>query len=249
MRYLKLVISYDGTDYGGWQVQPNAITIQEKIEDAFEKLTSHRPRVLASGRTDAGVHAAGQVVACPIESALPCETILRATNAHLPDDIRVLSVTETTADFHPIRDAIQKRYRYTVDNSPFHDVFSRLYAWHIPEPLNFEAMTSAAAKLIGELDCKCFETSGSPRNSTIRHLIDVEVSERRLGNGRQLLIEVEANGFLYNMMRNIVGTLVVIGRGRQNVSWLDEVLASRDRRQAGPTAPAHGLCLLHVTYP
>jgi tRNA pseudouridine38-40 synthase len=286
MRTLKLTIAYDGTAYAGWQLQPDKPTIQGTLEKAVAKVTGRQVQILASGRTDAGVHALGQVVAFRTDSTLSPEVLLRAINANLPGDVAVIDAAEAPAEFHPIRDAVRKRYRYTIHDGPVRDVFHRHFIWHyIYGRLNADAMRRAAAALLGTHDFSSFETSGAERKTSVRTVFDLSVERGRAGQGgdgcdapelresmqtkiaepygtlpfsltqksRQssddfITIEVEADGFLYNMVRAIVGTLVEVGRGSRPEAWPGEVLRAKDRRLAGPTAPPQGLCLVKVEY-
>ena len=282
MRTLKLTIAYDGTAYAGWQFQLGRPTVQETLESAISQITGQRVRVLASGRTDAGVHALGQVAAFRTNSALPPDVLVRALNANLPHDIAVLEAAEAPAAFHPIRHAVRKRYRYLIHDGPIREVFGRQFVWHyVYGRLDAEAMQRAAAPLLGKHDFRSFQSSGAPRKTSVRTVFDLSVrrgrageppclpspfgrgagseggaageSRQNVGQGRGgdedfIRIEIEANGFLYNMVRAIVGTLVPVGRGVRPESWPVEVLAAADRRLAGPTAPPQGLCLMRVEY-
>jgi tRNA pseudouridine38-40 synthase len=248
-RSLRLKLAYDGTAYGGWQRQLNCVSIQGLLETAFQRVTGERVSVTASGRTDAGVHALGQVASCNTNSSLTPDALRRALNASLPSDICILTVQEAPANFHAIREAVQKRYRYQIRTGQNRDVFARHYAWQIWHELDLEKMREATQHLIGRHDFRSFQTSGSQRKTTVRTILDLTLQGERTDFGQRITLEVEADGFLYNMVRNIVGTLVEVGRGKQTPSWVSEVLAARDRRRAGPTAPARGLTLLHVTYP
>ena len=249
MRTFRLTLAYDGTAYAGWQVQaPGHLAVQEVVERALEAVTGQRVRVMASGRTDAGVHALGQVVSFRSACGLEPDVLLRAMNAHLPADIAVLDAQIAPDDFHATFSARCKRYRYAIHNHPIRDVFRRHTSWHYPRPLDVPAMHEAAQVLRGTHDFGSFQTSGSHRQSTVRTIFDIEV-RRGSGEDRHMVyIEVEADGFLYNMVRAIVGTLVEVGRGRRDAAWVAHVLNSRDRRLAGRTAPPHGLCLLRVDY-
>ncbi len=267
MHSIKLTLAYDGTRYAGWQVQRHATTVQEVLETVIAKITGERVRVIASGRTDAGVHALGQVVGFRTETHLSPEVLRRALNAELPCDVAVLRAEEAGEHFHPIRDAVCKRYRYAIHDGPVRDVFRRRYAWHYPRRLDEAAMARAAAALVGTHDFRSFENSGAERKDSIRTVYALEVERgdgggylvagpcrpeppgQGRGAGQNLItIEVEADGFLYNMVRAIVGTLVEVGRGARPEDWVAEVLAAQDRRTAGPTAPPHGLFLVHVDY-
>ena len=250
MRRIKLEIAYDGTCYKGWQRQADAPSIQETLEKTLLKITGERIAVTGSGRTDAGVHALKQVAAFSTESALPPQTLYRALNGFLPNDIRILSVEEVQTSFHPIRDAISKRYRYLIDNQrPFCPI-TRNYCWIYRKPLDVPKMQEAAECLRGTHDFVCFQSQGSPRKTTVRTITDVSV--QRLPPSLLLpsfiQIEVEANGFLYNMMRTIAGTLVFLGNERLRLAPMREIIESCDRSLAGPTAPPQGLYLVSVTY-
>ncbi len=203
--------------------------------------------IVASGRTDAGVHALGQVVSFSTSSCHDTMTFSRALNANLPRDVAVLEVAEAVSGFNAIDDAVTKLYRYVIQDEPLQDVFSRNYAWHIRSRLDCDAMQQAAASLVGEHDFKSYESAGSPRVSSVRTVLGFVVHRRSYQDGQRLLIEVEANGFLYNMVRNLVGTLVEVGKGKQPPDWPSEILAARDRRLAGMTAPARGLYLVKVS--
>ncbi len=249
MRTLKLTIAYDGTNYAGWQFQQGRVTVQETLEKAVAQVTGQAASVLASGRTDAGVHARGQVVGLRTDSTLAPDVLCRALNAVLPHDIAVLDAVETPDGFHPTHDAVRKRYRYVIHDGPVRDVFQRDFVWHYRHGrLDDEAMQRAAAALVGTHDFSSFESSGAQRKSSVRTVFDLVVERGRGGREDFITIEVESNGFLYNMVRAIVGTLVEVGRGKQPESWPAEVLQAKDRRLAGPTAPPQGLCLIKVEY-
>ena len=242
----KATIAYDGAAYAGWQVQPNQSTIQSKLESAVASVCGQATRVTASGRTDAGVHAFAQVVSFSVATRLNAETWGRALNANLPEDIRVVSVELKTA-FHALRDAAGKRYRYVIHDAEVPNLFHRAYAWHIGERLQVDAMKRAATHLRGQHDFSSFEAAGAPRASSVRTIRDLTV-DRCEHDTSLVWIEVEADGFLYNMVRNIVGALALVGREKAAPDWVGKVLASRDRRQSAPTAPAKGLFLLRVFY-
>jgi len=255
MRRIKLEIAYDGTRYNGWQRQLDVPSIQETLERVLLKITGKQTAVTGSGRTDAGVHALKQVAAFSTESTLTPEVFCRALNGHLPDDIRILAAEEVPMTFHPIRDAVSKRYRYLIDDQRPFCPMTRNYCWVYREPLDVPTMQAAVEHLRGKHDFACFQTQGSPRETTIRTVFDVSV--QRIPASRLLptliQVEVEADGFLYNMMRSIAGTLVLLGvegrRGRRNPDQMREIIESRNRRLAGPTAPPQGLYLVNVVYP
>ncbi|WP_207651801.1 tRNA pseudouridine(38-40) synthase TruA [Thermogutta terrifontis] len=248
VRCIRLTLAYDGSHYLGWQKQPQGKTIQGVLEEALQQLTGAPTRVLASGRTDVGVHALGQVAAFRTKSRLGCPVIQRALNALLPSDIVVLSVEEVPLSFHPIRDARRKRYRYLIWDSPLKPVFLRQYVWFLGKPLDVQAMVAAAAYLLGEHDFSAFETGGAKRKTSVRTVYELTVTRRHPGLPNLITVEIEANGFLYNMVRNIVGSLVEVGRGAYAPAWMQQVLLRKDRRLAGPTAPGSGLFLVGVSY-
>jgi tRNA pseudouridine38-40 synthase len=248
VRTFKLTLAYDGTHYAGWQFQPEQLTLQGTLEAALAKITGETIRVRASGRTDAGVHALGQVVSFNTESPLPAKVFQRALNAELPHDISVLDAAEAPLGFHAIRDAVRKRYRYVLDDGPVPDVFRRHFAWHYRERLDAAAMHRAGQSLVGRHDFRSFESAWPQRMSSVRTIYEVSVVRGFSGDENLIVLEVEADGFLYNMVRAIVGTLVEVGRGSRPETWPAEVLAAQDRRVAGMTAPPHGLFLLRVKY-
>jgi tRNA pseudouridine38-40 synthase len=245
MRNFKLILSYDGTDFNGWQTQPGYRTVQETLEQAIAKLTGEpRIRVNASGRTDAGVHALGQVVNFFSATRLEPPVLRRAINAHLPDDVAVLAAEEVPQAFDANHDAVRKLYRYVIHDGDAPGPFLRRYACQSRRPLDATAMARAAAPLRGRHDFRCFETEWPNRLSSVRTITHLAVN--RFGD--YLWIDVEADGFLYNMVRAIAGTLMNVGRGHWPEAQVAEILAAGDRTLAGPTAPAQGLFLVRVTY-
>ena len=252
-RSFKLTVCYDGTDYAGWQVQPNQQTIQQTLQHALTTVTGEAVTVVGSGRTDSGVHALGQAASCTIDRwRASANDLLRALNANLPECIVVREVIDMPAGFHAIRDAIGKRYRYQLQVGGQRDVFEYRYRWRVHQPLDVAAMRFAAARLLGRHDFASFQASGAdPKKTTTRDVraCDVIEQETSSDDALHLAIEVEADGFLYNMERNIVGTLVEVGRGKQTPDWIDQVIEAKDRCLAGPTAPPHGLFLVWVDYP
>ncbi|MGD9636166.1 MAG: tRNA pseudouridine(38-40) synthase TruA [Pirellulales bacterium] len=243
-RWLKLTVAYDGTAYAGWQIQPSEPTVQAVVEAAWREITREEIRVMAAGRTDAGVHALGQVVGLSTETALTTADLHRGLNAVLPEDVAIVAVEEAPENFHATHDARRKTYRYQIHNGRTPDVFHRRYVWHFPQPLDAEQMAIAARLLEGRHDFAAFESAGSERPDTVRTLFKVEVGRI----AERITIEVTGDGFLYNMVRSIVGTLVEVGKGSREAAWVAEVLASCDRRRAGQTAPALGLFLVSVEY-
>jgi tRNA pseudouridine38-40 synthase len=244
LRNLKLVLCYDGTEFSGWQRQPDRRTVQQVLEEALGELTGVRPPTNASGRTDAGVHALGQVVHFLTASKHPAEVFVKALNAKLPADVRILSAEDVPQSFHCTLDARSKRYRYVIDNSPVADPFLRRTAWHVFQPLDAAAMRRAGQALAGRHDFHSFETHWPNRTSSVRTIYDLDVRRE----GSLVTLEVEADGFLYNMVRSITGTLTLVGTGRRPEAWVAEALAAEDRAEAGPTAPPQGLFMLYVRY-
>jgi tRNA pseudouridine38-40 synthase len=255
MAFFKITLAYDGTEFSGWQVQPGRRTVQGDFERAWGEITSEVIRATAAGRTDAGVHALGQVVGVESTTNIPPGALLLALNAKLPADAAVQSIEPAPDGFHATTAAKRKRYRYTIYNDRRRPVFWRRYAWHIPTPLDVEAMHQGAQRLVGTHDFASFQSAGSERESTVRTLFAAEVagrSSRRDATADEsaslVTIEVEGDGFLYTMVRSIAGTLIEVGRGKCDPAWIADVLAARDRTVAGQTAPPHGLTLLWVAY-
>jgi tRNA pseudouridine38-40 synthase len=248
-RWLKLTIAYDGGAYAGWQVQPDKPTVQGALESAWQEITQESVRITAAGRTDAGVHALGQVVGISTETRLSKDDLHRALNAVLPDDVAVVNIENARDGFHATYDAVGKRYRYHIDNARTPSVFTRHYAWHYPQPLDVSAMHEAGQVLVGRHDFSSFETAGSERPDSIRTIHELTVfAGQAQPDLRRITIDVAGDGFLYNMVRTIVGSLVEVGTSKRDAAWLADVLAARDRRQAGQTAPPHGLFLVSVSY-
>ena len=244
MRNLKLLLAYDGTDFSGWQRQPDRRTVQQDLESAIGRLTGVESRTEASGRTDAGVHALGQVVHFHTASDHPPEVFRKALNAMLARDVRVLDAVEVPQAFHATIDARSKVYRYVIDNGPVADPFRLRYSHHLYHRLDVDAMALAALALVGRHDFHSFETHWPNRTSSVRTITHVAVN--RMNDS--VWVDVEADGFLYNMVRSITGTLVEVGKGRWPETKVAEALAAEDRREAGPTAPPQGLFLVRVRY-
>lgn len=246
MRRVRLRLSYDGTAYRGFQVQPNGPTIQSVLEESLSLLLQETVRVGAAGRTDAGVHAREQVVDFSDSGNRPIETILRGGNALLPPDIRILSAGEVPLSFDARRDAREKEYRYFLHLSPVASPFFLRYAWHIQKPLNLDAMGEGLEHLVGEHDFASFRGQGCTAKTTVRTIFRAELSG---GIPSLHFIGIAGNGFLRHMVRNLVGTLVDVGKGKIPPGRMRDLLSLRDRAQAGPTAPPHGLFLWSVSYP
>lgn len=254
MRNIFLVISYIGTHYNGFQIQPNRITVQGKLQEAIQMLTGETVKVEGSGRTDAGVHARGQTVTFRTEARIPIERWALALNARLPADIVVREAREVSPDFHARRSAKRKTYRYTIENSRIPDVFHRQIRYHHPAPLNLEAMEEALAHFVGEHDFTSFCSKSSTKRSHVRTIYDMRLVREEPGqpaeDGRHGVFHlyVTGSGFLYNMVRIIVGTLIEVGEGKRQPSDIPGILAAKDRLAAGPTAMAQGLTLWEVEY-
>ena len=270
----KITVAYDGTDFVGWQRQASGTSIQGLLEDALRELDQGDVTVTGAGRTDAGVHALGQVASFSIDRAIGAAELVGALNARLPATVRVLAAEPVPSTFHARYGAKSKTYRYRIWNGEVLDPFVRLYAWHLIGALDVTRMAEAARLLEGRHDFAAFQAAGSSTTTTEREVFsskllnkcfttaDTEDTEgqsfqeaavnlrvpRVLRGGELVIYEIRGDGFLRHMVRAIVGSLVEIGRGRRPVAWMTEVLAGRDRARAGPTAPAHGLVLVEVAY-
>ncbi len=242
MQNYKLVISYDGTDYHGWQQQPDKKTIQGLIEKALEKIAGKHIPVIGAGRTDAGVHACGQVAHFKADLNLSKGSLLTALNANLPKSIRIVSLKEVDIHFHARKMAKSKIYMYRIHNSPNISPFKMRYVLHVPFPLDIPSMKKAAPFFIREADFTPF--SSNRLLYPIRRVLRSEIHE----SGHEIIYTVEANGFLRYMVRTMVGTLLEIGKGRMEPEKIEELFKDKKRILLSPTAPAHGLCLLKVKY-
>jgi len=255
MRSVKLLLEYDGTAYQGWQSQRSGITIQDVLSGVIGSITGERIRLIGASRTDAGVHACGQVAAFTTESALSADVLKRAMNARLPQDIRILTADDIYRAFHPRYDARRKRYVYLIRLTGTGAAFLSRYTWHIRTNLNTDAMKKAAEYFSGEHDFSSFRGSGCSAKTTVRMISTIRVSVLDTLDfmtmsmpGSYIKVSMEANAFLRHMARNIVGTLVEVGRGRISAESIPAILASKDRTAAGPTAPAAGLFLEQIFY-
>lgn len=260
MRTLRITLAYDGGRYVGWQRQDNGPSIQGLVERALEAIEGRAVAVTGAGRTDAGVHALGQVASFRLGHPIPPAALVRALNARLPGEVRVLAAAEAAADFNARFAAREKIYRYRILNRTIDDPFERRYSWHVPRPLDFEALADALALVEGRHDFAAFQAAGSEVASTVRTLSGVSAQrvawsplrggvEPAAGDeGGVLSLEFGGDGFLRHMVRNLVGSVVQVGLGRRRPDWLHDVLASRDRRRAGPTAPPQGLFLVAVRF-
>jgi len=256
MRKIRLLLEYDGTAYHGWQVQKDRTTIQGILEEKVSQVTGTPSSVIGASRTDAGVHAFGQVAVFRTESQLDAATIKRALNAVLPQDIRVLAAAESESSFHPREDALRKRYVYMIANQRVSSAFLYRYTWIVPQMLEMSLMEEASSVLIGKHDFSAFMGTGSDIKDPVREIYSLDTEKLATVDfltvslkGSFIRITTEANGFLRHMVRNIVGTLVEIGRGRIPAFRMKEILEACDRKQAGQTAPANGLFLERIDYP
>jgi tRNA pseudouridine38-40 synthase len=239
-----MVLEYDGTDFSGWQIQPDRPTVQETLERALETILGETVRVEAAGRTDAGVHARGQVAAFSTTNQPNLASLQRGLNALAAGAITVLDLVEVNVDFDPRRDAVRRIYEYRIRNHRWPSPFSRRYVWHVRQSLDVEAMSRAAAMLLGEHDFSSFQAADCDAENPVRRVLRSEL----LQEGPDVTYVIEATAFLRHMVRNVVGTLVEVGRGGRSAADFGRILEARDRRVAGPTAPAHGLCLVRVDY-
>ena len=244
MRRIRTIIAYDGTDYVGWQTQNNGIAVQEVIEKAIYEVTGQGTSLQGSGRTDSGVHARAQVAHFDTDVRMAADKFAIALNTHLPADIRVLYSEETTPEFHARFSAKEKQYRYFVQTGAHADVFTRKYALHAYMPLDLDVMNEAAALVVGTHDFSAFMSTGREVETAVR-TVSLSRWEKR---GKFLIYSVRGNGFLYNMVRIMVGTLLEIGSGKREIDDIRQALDSGDRTWLGPTAPAKGLCLFCVDY-
>jgi tRNA pseudouridine38-40 synthase len=245
MPRLKLTLEYDGTHYVGWQLQPNGVSIHARLARALEQLLGEPVSLEAAGRTDSGVHATGQVVCFDTARVLPLKAYWMGLNGFLPEDIAVVRAEQVPPEFDPRRWSHGKRYRYRVSNKPSRSPLRRFTHWEVFAPLRVEAMQRAAAHLVGRHDFSAFRASDCQAAHALREVRRVDVQGTC---GDELSFVVEGTAFLKHMVRNLVGTLVEVGKGRRPEAWVAEVLAARERRRAGPTAPAHGLVMEAVFY-
>lgn len=242
---VKLTIAYDGTAYCGWQIQPNGITVQEVLNEKLSEFFDREISVVGASRTDAGVHALCNVCAFDVETRMPAEKIAFALNQTLPDDISVVDSCEVDADFHPRFHKGKKTYEYHILNRTFPDPTRRLYSLFYHRPLDYEAMNRAAAYLVGEHDFTTFSSIHAQTNTYVRRVYDCHVTR---DENDMITIHIEGNGFLYNMVRIIAGTLIEVGWGKRTPESVGEILEAKDRALAGPTAPPEGLTLVRIDY-
>jgi len=253
MRNIAMLVSYDGTGYNGFQTQPGGNTVQDKLEGAIQQLTGERTKITGSGRTDAGVHARGQVFNFHTGSRIPLERWCLALNSRLPGDIVVHSAREVPEDFHARRSAKRKTYRYSIQRSKFPDVFYRNTRFHHPLPLAVDPMRTALEAFTGEHDFTSFCSARTPVESHVRtifaaRLLSEAYDDPDDGDAGVIHLEVTGNGFLYNMVRIIAGTVLEVGEGKRDPSEIATILTAKNRELAGPTAVPHGLVLWKVEY-
>lgn len=245
MPTLLLTVSYDGTAYSGWQIQPNGLAVQQVVEDALELLLKERVQVRSSGRTDAGVHARAMAGSFYTSKTLPLKAYVEGANRFLPPDVAIQTARFVPDDFKPITMALAKQYRYTIINSPVRSPLDRLYSWQVREPLALDAMEDGAARFIGSHNFAAFRAANCVAKTTVRRIDSIHINRE----GSRITIDVTGGGFLKNMVRVMVGTLVDIGKGRFVPADIDRLLLEGERKNAGSTAPACGLCLIQVIYP
>jgi tRNA pseudouridine38-40 synthase len=250
MRNLKLILTYDGSEFSGWQVQPDAVTVQGTLASAIGRITGENVLPQGSGRTDAGVHALAQVVTFVTESAVPAANFVKALNDILPASVRVLEVEEAAPDFHARKSAQGKTYRYRIYRAAICPPFLARYVWHYPYPLDEETMVRAAGLVLGEHDFTSFAAvdpergrEGAPA-SNVRRIFSSNWERQ----GDEFVYTVKGSGFLHHMVRNVVGTFILVGKGTLQTGDIKRILEARDRSTAGATAPASGLYLVNVEY-
>lgn len=244
MKNIKLILQYDGTCYHGFQIQPDVITIQGVLEETVLKTLGESVKVNGCSRTDAGVHAVRYCAGFNLNNPIPAEKIALVMNNALPDDIRVLSSEAVDDDFHPRFSTIAKKYVYTLNTDPDAGVFTKNYEWQLRKELNIDAMKKAASHIVGEHDFRSFMTSGTDMEVTVREVFSLDIEKE----GHLVRIYIKADGYLYNMVRIITGTLVKVGEGRLSPDDIPVIIAKQDRNFAGPTAPPQGLALYEIYY-
>ena len=244
MRYLKLIVAYDGTNYNGFQRQKNGVGVQQVLEQALSELCGEKILLKAAGRTDAGVHALGQVISFATEATIPAENISRAIRYLLPGDIVVCKGEEVTKDFHARYSAKEKTYKYKIIRTPIVDPCLRNYSWEIKEELDLPAMEKATKYLVGTHDFSAFRNTGSEMTTPVRTIKEAKWKKQ----GKEYTFTITGNSFLYRMVRNLVGCLVKVGKGKITPEQFQKILAGKDRKAVGMAAPAQGLYLVKVTY-
>lgn len=244
MRNIKLILQYDGTAYHGFQIQPDVVTIQGMLEESIRKTLNEDVKVNGCSRTDAGVHAIRYCAGFHLSTPVPPERLSLIMNNALPDDIRVLSSEEADEDFHPRFSCVAKKYSYTINTSSQANVFTKNYEWQYKKPLNIIAMREAAIHIVGKHDFRSFMTTGPEMETTVREVFSLDIEE----DGDYIRIYIKADGYLYNMVRIITGTLVHVGEGRIKPEDIPGIIEKKDRSYAGPTAPPQGLALYEIYY-
>jgi len=244
VRNIKLTIIYDGSEYHGWQIQPGLRTIQGVITDAIQDLLGSEVRLFGASRTDAGVSALGQVGLIQIDSPIPTKNLAKAITDRLPADIAITEAVDVPEGFDLMGAVTSKLYRYTIFTGPVRPVMQIRHCWHLPAKLDTTAMAEAAQLLLGKKDFKSFASAADRRENSVRTIFRCNVT----AEDKWIYVDVEGDGFLYNMVRNIVGTLVEVGMGRWNSEKMNEILEAKDRTAAGQLAPAQGLCLMWIKY-
>jgi tRNA pseudouridine38-40 synthase len=248
LRNIKLTIAYDGSEFHGWQIQPGCVTVQGVLIEALRSLLGPRARICGASRTDAGVSALGQVGLVQIDTPIPTENFAKAITDRLPESMAIVKAEDVPMGFDVIGDVQSKLYRYTIYCGPVRPVLHMRHCWHIPAALDLEAMSRAAGMLVGKKDFKSFAAAADRREDSVRTIFRCEVTAAPAEDGRWVFVDAEGDGFLYNMVRNIVGTLVEVGIGRWPPEKIPEILEARDRTAAGPIAPPNGLCLMWIKY-
>ncbi len=244
MRRIKLIVAYDGTEYSGWQIQPEAPTIEMCLDKAIHELTGENVHVTGASRTDAGVHAYGNVAVFDTESTIPGDRFTFALNRFLPDSIVIQDSWEVSVDFHPRHCNTRKTYEYRILNTAVPLPQKRNFTWHVTGSIDIDKMREAAAYIVGEHDFKSFCCVRTQAESTVRTIYSLEV----LQEDSEIIIRIKGNGFLYNMVRIITGTLIQVGKGRFNPEYVKQMLEAKDRTVAGQTAPPQGLTLVGIEY-
>ena len=244
IRKIRLIVQYDGSGYSGWQVQPGEKTIQGLLVEAVSSLVGRQTFVHGASRTDSGVHALGQVALFEVDSPIPTENFAEAINDRLPEDIVVAEATEASRTFDLISGPMSKLYRYTIYSGRVRPVMQTKHCWHLPSRLDIEAMQEAAKLLVGRKDFRSFASGKDKRENTVRTVLRCDVATE----DEWVYVDVEGDGFLYNMVRNIVGTLVEVGIGRWKPERVTEILQAKNRTAAGRLAPPNGLCLMWIKY-
>ena len=245
MKRVRLTVAYDGTNYHGWQIQNNGITVESELNRCLSELLQEEIRVIGASRTDAGVHALGNIAVFDTNARMPAEKISYALNQRLPEDIRIQKSEEVAPDWHPRHVDSRKTYEYRIYRGEFPMPVKRLYSYFTYRRLDVEKMRRAAAYLEGEHDFQSFCQTGAQTETTVRRIYAIEIEEQ----GAELVIRVCGNGFLYNMVRIIAGTLMEVGEGKRAPEDMERILAACDRAAAGPTAPAQGLMLMRYEFP